>query len=247
MEKLITLLYSVWVLAAGSAGYGLPPQVPIICYHNIKTSMEGHLPDYTVDQQSFRQQMKTLSDSGYHTITPEALYLYLTKGTTLPPRPIMITFDDNHEEHYSFAAPILKQYGFTGVFFIMTVTIGKPGYMNAAQIKSLSDEGHIIAAHTWDHPDLRHLAPGQWHQELDLPQQTLEKITGKPVRYFAYPFGAWNDTVVRQLKQRNMEAAFQLAEKQSDTDPLYTIRRILVPGNFTPARMLENIRNDFRR
>jgi len=209
--------------------------------------MEGHQPDYTIDRQQFGQHIKMLSDSGYHSITPDELYQHLTKGAPLPAKPIVITFDDNRQEHYTVAAPILREYGFRGVFFIMTVTIGKPGYMSAAQIRELSDNGHTIANHTWDHPDVRRLMPQQWATQFDQPRQTLEKITGKPVQYFAYPFGAWNEAAIQQLKEGGVLAAFQLYGKQSSNDPLYTIRRLEVRGTWTPAKLRESIDQIFGR
>ena len=63
--------------------------------------------------------MKLLADSGYHTILPDQLYDYLTKGTALPPKPIMLTFDDTDGDQYNIARPELLKYGFKGVYFII--------------------------------------------------------------------------------------------------------------------------------
>ena len=41
-----------------------------------------------------------LADSGYHTILPDQLYDYLTKGTPLPSKPIMLTFDDTDLDQF---------------------------------------------------------------------------------------------------------------------------------------------------
>ena len=55
----------------------------------------------------------------------------------------MITFDDTDEEQYSIGAAEMNKYGFKGVYFIMTISIGKPRYMSREQLKQLSDEGHV--------------------------------------------------------------------------------------------------------
>ncbi|AXY74172.1 polysaccharide deacetylase family protein [Paraflavitalea soli] len=233
-------------LGAGRQPRKLPPQVPILCYHNIRSSLEGHQPDYTIDRQQFRQHLKVLSDSGYHSITPDQLYQYLTRGIPLPEKPVMITFDDNRLEHYTIAAPMLRQYGFTGVFFIMTVTIGKPGYMSAEQLKKLSDDGHCIGNHTWDHPDMRKLTLQEWRIQVDMPRQYLEKITGRPVQGLAYPYGAWNEAAIKEVKARNVQMAFQLMGKMSNANPLYSIRRLQVSGNLPATELLEVMRSTFR-
>lgn len=221
-------------------------QVPVLCYHNIKADTEGHDLDYTISREQLEAQIKMLFDSGYHTILPRELYDYLTTGAPLPPKPVMLSFDDSHEEHFSIAASILKKYGFKGVFFVMTVTIGKPGYMTAGQIKQLADEGHVIGSHTWDHPDVRKIMEKDWDTQLNKPIQTLERITGRPVEYFAYPFGAWNETAIIELKKRGVKAAFQLIKRQSSREPLYTIRRLMVSGRWNAAVLDTYIRRTFK-
>ena len=71
--------------------------------------------------------MQMLADSGYHTILPDQLYAYLNTGAPLPPKPVMLTFDDGDLDQYETALPILDKHGFKGAFFIMTVAIGTPG------------------------------------------------------------------------------------------------------------------------
>src|SRR5215216_5564752 len=74
-------------------------QVPVLCYHRIDDSRKPD--DYNVTVAEFKEQMKALADSGYHTILPDQLYAYLTKGTALPSRPFLITFDDTRKEQFT--------------------------------------------------------------------------------------------------------------------------------------------------
>lgn len=217
-------------------------QVPILCYHRIrewKASDSKAAKDYIVPVQDFKNQMKMLADSGYHTVLPDQLYLYLTKGTPLPPKPIMLTFDDTVLEQFTIAKPEMEKYGFKGVFFIMTVSIGRPGYMSREQIKALSDAGHTIGSHTWDHHNFKKYQGEDWVTQIEKPTKTLEEITGKPIEYFAYPFGLWNAEGIPELKKRGFTAAFQLAEKRDSQEPLYTIRRI-IPSGYWSTKTLHN-------
>jgi peptidoglycan/xylan/chitin deacetylase (PgdA/CDA1 family) len=218
-------------------------QVPILCYHRIENKNTSS--DYTVSVASFKEQMKLLADSGYHTILPDQLYDYLTKGMPLPPKPFMLTFDDTRLEQYTIAAPEMEKYGFRGVFFVMTIPIGRPNYMNSEQIKELSDKGHVIGSHTWDHHNVKQLKGNDWIAQIEKPNQRLLAITGKPVTYFAYPFGVWNDTAVTEIKKYPFKAAFQLTAKRSETDPLYTIRRTLVPGSWPTSKLLKRMQTMF--
>jgi len=217
-------------------------QVPILCYHRIrewKASDSKAAKDYIVPVQDFKNQMKMLADSGYHTVLPGQLLSYLTKGTPLPPKPIMLTFDDTVLEQFTIAKPEMEKYGFKGVFFIMTVSIGRPGYMSRKQIKALSDAGHTIGSHTWDHHNFKKYQGEDWVTQIEKPTKTLEEITGKPIEYFAYPFGLWNAEGIPELKKRGFTAAFQLAEKRDPQEPLYTIRRI-IPSGYWSTKTLHN-------
>src|SRR5471030_440138 len=129
-------------------------QVPVLCYHQIRdwrATDSKNSKDYIMPIATFKEHIKMLADSGYHTILPDQLYDYLTKGTPLPSKPVMLTFDDTDLDQWEIARPELKKYGFKGVYFIMTVSLGRPHYMTKEQVKQLSDAGNVIARHTWDH------------------------------------------------------------------------------------------------
>lgn len=224
------------------------PQVPILCYHQIREwkSSDGKVgKDYIVKPQEFKAQMKMLADSGYHTILPHQLQEYLTQGTPLPEKPIMLTFDDTKLDQYTVAKPTLDQYGFKGVFFIMTVSIGRPNYMTKAQIKELSDAGHVIGSHTYDHHNVKKYEEKDWVTQIEKPTQQLEAITGKPVEYFAYPFGLWRPEAIPELQKRGFKAAYILATKRDPHDPLFTIRRIIASGYWSTKGLHTSIHKSF--
>ena len=224
------------------------PQVPILCYHQIRNwiSTDGKMgKDYIVPIAEFKSQMKMLADSGYQTILPDQLYNYLVYGAKLPKKPIMLTFDDTKLDQYTNALPELKKYGFKGVFFIMTVSLGKPNYMSKAQVKELSDAGHIIGTHTYDHQNVKKYQGEDWVTQIEKPTKTLKEITGKDVKYFAYPFGLWNKEAIPELKKRGFTSAFILAEKRDENDPLYTIRRIIASGYWNTRTLHNSIIKSF--
>jgi hypothetical protein len=116
-------------------------EVPVLCYHQIRdwAASDGKVArDYIVPVENFKAQLKILADSGYHTILPNQLYDYLAYGTTLPAKPVMLTYDDTDDDQFTIAAPEMKKYGFKGVFFIMTVSLNRPRYMSREQVKQLS-------------------------------------------------------------------------------------------------------------
>lgn len=223
-------------------------QVPILCYHQLRDwrpSDSKRAKDYIVPIDNFREQIKLLADNGYHTIQPDQLYDYLVKGAPLPSKPVMISFDDSREEHYTIADKELSKYGFKGVYFIMTVALNRPGYMTKEQVKQLADEGNTIGSHTWNHSNVKNYIDDDWGKQIDKPSKQLEEITGKPIQYFAYPFGLWNKQAAKEIKQKGFKAAFQLTEKRDEDFPQFTIRRMIVPGSWSTATLQKWMARNF--
>ncbi|WP_237073804.1 polysaccharide deacetylase family protein [Mucilaginibacter mali] len=241
-------------------------QVPILCYHQIRdwTAKDSkNAKDYICPIGVFKAHMKMLADSGYHTILPDQLYAYLTTGAALPSKPIMLTFDDTDLDQFTIANPELKKYHFKAVYFVMTVSLGRPHYMTPDMVKKLSDEGNIIGSHTWDHHMVTKYSHNSvlkiigkngkvttkptddWVTQIDKPTKKLEEITGKKLQYFAYPFGLWNKSAIAGIKEHGFKAAFSLADKRDPQDPLFTIRRIITSGYWSPKTLSTSIRQSF--
>lgn len=217
-------------------------QVPILCFHHISDKPMG---EYGLSPALFAADLQALADSGYQTILPDQLYNYLANGAPIPEKSFMLTYDDTDEEQFSIAGPEMAKHHFKGVYFIMTISIGRPRYMSKEQIKQLSDDGHVIAAHTWDHHMVTKYNDSDWNKQLSESKQKLELITGKPVEYFAYPFGLWNQAAFQPLQQRGIKMAFQLSTKMDTTQPLYTVRRMIVPGNWTTSGFMKAMKSTF--
>src|SRR5215203_1445609 len=232
-------------------------QVPVLCYHHIVDRKPNNA--YEVTRENFQQQMKALADSGYHTVLPEQYYNYLAHGTPLPSRPVMLTYDDTDEEQFSIAKAEMDKYGFKGVYFIMTISIGRPRYMSKEQIKQLADEGHVIGSHTWRHDRVDRLKDvntieyggkkievNEWDFQLTKTKKQLEEMTGKPVEYFAFPFGIWNKPALPKIEERGYKLAFQLSEKRDSAMPLYTVRRIIVAPGWTGDGVIRAMPSSFK-
>lgn len=217
-------------------------QVPVLCYHRIEN---GKNDEYTVSPGAFEAQMKILSDSGFHSISPDQLYNYLVYNAPLPEKPVVITFDDSRVEHATIAAPVMEKYGFKGVFFIMTITYDKKNYMSKEQIASLAAANHTVGLHSWDHKMVtKYKTQEDWNTEIAEPQKKLEQITGKKVEYFAYPYGICNHEASVQLNSY-FKLSFILSTKRDKSEPLQTVRRMIVPSGWSPSSMLKAMRKTF--
>ncbi|MDB5252801.1 MAG: polysaccharide deacetylase family protein [Flaviaesturariibacter sp.] len=232
-------------------------EVPVLCYHHIYDVPKA-TREYDVSVIEFKKQLKMLHDSGYHAILPDQLYNYLAFGTALPEKPFMLTYDDTDVEQFTVAKAEMDKYGFKGVYFIMTISIGRPRYMSKEQIRQLADEGHAIESHTWRHDRVDkyistpHIDKGtnkmvenDWDLQLGTQRKRLEEISGKPIHYFAYPFGIWSKEGIPELKKRDIRMAFQLSTKRDPEEPLHTVRRIIVPPTWSAEGLLRVMRSSF--
>ena len=224
-------------------------QVPVICYHHIRESHAGQsetFKSYSVSPSQFAAQMKALKDSGYETILPDQLYNYLVYNDELPAKPVMLTFDDSIEGQYTLGVPEMDKYGFKGVFFLMTISIGKPRYMTKDNIKELADKGHAMESHTWDHHMVTKLQGDDFEKQFGGANKTIEDITGKKVTYFAYPFGIWGASVFPELEKAGYKMSFILSTKRDTLNPLQTVRRMIVPAQWSTKGMFSAMNKTFQ-
>jgi peptidoglycan/xylan/chitin deacetylase (PgdA/CDA1 family) len=158
----------------------------------------------------------------------------------------MLTFDDTDADQFNQARPELLKYGFKGVYFIVWNNVAKnKGYMSRAQVRQLATEGNVIACHTLTHKSFNKLKPADWDAEIATPTKKLSLLTGKPVQYFAFPYGIWNSKGLPGLHQQGFKAAFQLDQPRDPNDPLMTIRRVIDCGYWNTANLDFMIKHGF--
>jgi peptidoglycan/xylan/chitin deacetylase (PgdA/CDA1 family) len=180
-------------------------QVPILMYHYVSElppDADVYRVDLTILPEMFRAHMQYLHESGYTTISLDDLDNALLYGAPLPPRPVILTFDDGYIDHYTHVLPILREFGFTGTFFIITgrADSGDPAYMNWTQVAEMAAAGMTIGSHTKNHPDLRNRDYDFLVYELLGSMESLEAHTGQPVTTFSYPAGRYDDAALAVLR-----------------------------------------------
>jgi peptidoglycan/xylan/chitin deacetylase (PgdA/CDA1 family) len=221
--------------------------IPVLAYHQIRDQTPADSEQdrqYIVSPRAFAAQMRALDEAGYTPVGGDALVAHAARGAPLPRRAVLITLDDGSAGQYTRALPILRAHRFKATFFVMTVVLGKPGWLTRGQVRRLDRAGMTIAAHTWDHQAVPNYAGDDWRVQLEQPKADLEKLVGHPVRLFAYPFGLWSRAAFPHLAAAGYSAAFQLSDKLDRDDPLWTLRRIIVP-EWTGSRLLQEMRRDF--
>lgn len=211
---------------------------PILLYHHINVlpaHMSRAMRRWSLSPQKFESQLDWVENHGFHTVTMEQLIDHLKHGLNLPPKPIVLSFDDGLKEHYSVVLPILKKYHFVGTFFIITDSVGHSAFMNWKQILEMRDDGMDIEAHTLTHPDLSALPHEQAFYEIAGSKAILERHLNKPVTVLAYPYGCYNDDTIAIAKAAGFEGAARVSGINDGylyrADQSYTLERFAIEGN----------------
>ncbi len=180
---------------------------PILAFHGVSDSFELSITRNSI--KGFARIMDYLSLSG-------------KTGCDLSginePDHVALTFDDGFQDFYDNAYPILDDYEFEATVFLVSDYIGKRSdwdyqskkHMSREMIKELSDAGIEFGSHGKTHVDLRALDDDHLHEELEGSKKAIEDLLGKPVKYFSYPFGRFDNRVIEMVKQAGYEKAVSL-------------------------------------
>ena len=214
--------YAALLEEASPAGSAPPPRssgpltpdaarVPILVYHNIHPPYPGEaekIRKVTTPPELFEREMHYFQAAGYHVISFGILEQYLKVGGHLPPNPVILSFDDGWEDQFTYAFPVLRKYGFTATFFIVTNYVGRRDFLSWNQIRKLASAGMTIGSHSCTHPFLSRIVDHSvFESEISGSKRTIELHLGKPIEEFAYPYGAFNQSVIQLVEKAGYRSA----------------------------------------
>ena len=198
---------------------GAPARVPILVYHTVDES--GNT--YSITRRQLRQQCRWLVEHGYTSITLRQFWRAARGLADLPPNPVILTNDDGDPSTRRFAR-ILERHGLVGTYFVNNVSP-----LTRRQVRSLAARGSV-EAHTVSHVALSGLSYEDQVAEIAENRAYLEEITGKPVRFLAWPYGDVNESTDEAAAAAGIVAAFALGGTAADLDTTdwYTVPRITI-------------------
>ena len=183
--------------------------VPILMYHAVESALRP--PKYKhfyVLADEFAGQMRMLKRTGYTPITFDTLAAVRTGTESLPPKPVLLTFDDGYANLKTNVQPLLRQLGFPYTVFLVSERVGKTndwvtpeGYeatplLTWKEIGEMQAEGTVVfEAHTATHPHLTEISPADVRRELKDSRDALEQRLNKTITTLCYPYGHVNEAV----------------------------------------------------
>jgi peptidoglycan/xylan/chitin deacetylase (PgdA/CDA1 family) len=218
----------------------MSPPIPILMYHQISPWGPSAFRKYVVSPRAFAAQIRWLALAGYQSV---ALETAVGPRTTLPRRPVIVTFDDGFRDCAEYAPPILQRWGFGAVFFLVAGHMGGTSrwlvqergvelpLMDWPTARRLQADGFVCASHTLSHPRLAQLSVAACRRELHDSRARLEDELGREARHLAYPFGSFDDRVRAVAAEAGYRSAcsVMIGLSTSTDDPL-ALRRVPVNG-----------------
>ena len=177
--------------------------IPILMYHHVGDWGESRADwaPWVVRSTEFRAQMDWLVANGFHTITFRELLAGQKAGESLPAKSVIISFDDGWSAQEGVVRAELEPRGLHAVFFVYTAAVGatpnNSGYISWQQLRILESAGHEVQSHTVSHGRLADMPPSQLDREMRESRATIEKEMRHPVKVIAYPFGTYDERVMR--------------------------------------------------
>jgi peptidoglycan/xylan/chitin deacetylase (PgdA/CDA1 family) len=209
---------TTWVVPF-TVAQGTAARVPILVYHTVDES--GNT--YSVTPRQLDLQCRWLVEHGYNTITLRQFWRAARGLADLPPNPVILTDDDGDPSAMKFAR-ILERYGLVGNYFVNNVSL-----LTRPQIRWLAQRGSV-EAHTVSHVALSGLDYEDQVAEIADNRAYLEEVTGKPVRFLAWPYGDVNESAIEAAEAAGIVLAFGLGGTAADLDMAdrFTVSRITI-------------------
>ena len=221
LKDLISLVFYLFSFFAGAKN-----QLTLV-YHSVSNIDKGSDPlKLNISPELFAKQVS-----------------YLSKLSRITD--IVVTFDDGFENFFHYAYPVLLRYNISSVLFITTGFIDrrisfdslfsgvvKSSALSWEQVNKISQSGIEVGSHAVTHVNLACAPEADAIREIADSKSRIENVTGKSVRYFAYPYGdrsAFNERIKKAVKDRGYERAYTniAGFNKQNADP-YELRRIRI-------------------
>ncbi|MFH1074879.1 MAG: polysaccharide deacetylase family protein [Candidatus Firestonebacteria bacterium] len=213
-----------------------------------------------VTAENFDKQVEFLSQN-YKLVKMSDFAEHLSRKQPYDQNVVIITFDGADETIYKYAYPVLKKYNASATLFlhINSVRFDKTA-MKWETIKKIHEEGLMeIESHSVSHPHMNRKKEEETEEayetrirkELADSKAIIEEKLNKKVECFAYPYGGYNETVIRLLKETGYKTSVTVQwDKNTINSNPYTLKRRGIFGAHSLSKFIEifknNVKDDMR-
>jgi peptidoglycan/xylan/chitin deacetylase (PgdA/CDA1 family) len=218
--------------------------VPVLMYHVIAPAPPGATyAGLWVSPTALRTQVAALAKAGFHGVTLDAVLDGWAGKDTLPPHPVVLSFDDGYLSQGQEAGAILRAQGWPGVLNLALHNLDTPGGLSTSRVKTMIGDGWEIDAHSLTHPDLTTLDAAALRREVAGSRAAIHERFGVPVNAFCYPAGRYDATVEAAVQAAGYRAATTVEQgvARASADR-YALPRIRVDRSDGAAAVVAKVR-----
>jgi hypothetical protein len=214
--------------------------VPILEWHVLGTPEAGvAYPELYVSRPDFRGQIEWLDREGYEAVTLEQVTEAWWHGGTLPPKPVVLSFDDGYRPQFTFALPVLRGHGWAGVLNLKA----EGSDLYESNVEAMLDAGWELASHTIDHADLSTLSGAELEREVAESRRILRREYGVPVKSFCYPAGRYDEETIAAVEAAGYTTATSQIPGYASRERPYELARLEVLGSSGVGGMADLLRS----
>jgi peptidoglycan/xylan/chitin deacetylase (PgdA/CDA1 family) len=200
-------------------------------------------PGLYVPSAEFAAQMQALERAGYHAVTLDQVRRYWLAGTPLPPKPIVLSFDNGYRTQYTRALPILRRLHWVGDENLqLTGLPPSQGGLSAREVRKLVAAGWELDTQGISHADLTTLAGSALRYQVAVARRIIRQRYHVAANWFCYPSGRYDSTVIAAVKAAGYVGSTTVVPGWAGpADDPYRLPRLRVLGGTSPAELLELI------
>jgi peptidoglycan/xylan/chitin deacetylase (PgdA/CDA1 family) len=218
--------------------------VPILMYHVIAPAPPGaKYAGLWVSPAALKAQVEALEKAGFTAVTLDAVLDGWNGENTLPPHPIVLSFDDGYLSQGQEASTILRAHGWPGVLNLALHNLDTPGGLTTSRVKAMIAAGWEVDAHSLTHPDLTTLDAAALRREIAGSRTAIHQRFGVAVSAFCYPAGRYDATVEAAVQAAGYRAATtELPGAARAAGDRYALPRMRVNRGDSAAAVVASVR-----
>lgn len=202
--------------------------VPILEYHVLGPApADAPYPELWVSRPDFHRQMDWLEGHGFQAVTLETVERAWWHGGALPPKPVVVSFDDGYRPQFTYALPELRRHGWPAVLNLKA----EGSDLYESNVRAMLAAGWELASHTIDHSDLTTLDAATLRREVSESRQILRRDYGVPVEDFCYPAGRFDQTVIEAVEAAGYATATTEIRGEASPEAPYELARYEILGS----------------
>jgi peptidoglycan/xylan/chitin deacetylase (PgdA/CDA1 family) len=212
-------------------------RVPVLMYHYVSEPPQDadiYRLDLSVSPDLFAEHLDRMRAEGYTTISLYQLYRALVQEGELPPKPVVLTFDDGYRDNYINAFPQLRERNMTATFFLVTDFIDeeRPEYLTWDMAREMLAGGMSIESHGRNHISLMDKDDDYLIWQALGSLETIQFELGVRPRFISYPAGEFDENTIRIFASADYWAGFTTEQGAThSSDNLFELQRVRIRGS----------------